>query len=120
MANPNPLYGTGIFRRRIHLRADGNTVAVELEDGNHGFRIVLRHDGEQVTDICMDALRHPFNTCPEAISPLRRIVGHRLDSPMQALRGGILGPLGGWVEKLLSEQNLLDLVRGKVKPLTLQ
>ncbi len=41
-------------------------------------------------------------------------------SPMQALRGGILGPLGGWVEKLLSEQNLLDLVRGKVKPLTLQ
>ena len=86
MAKPNPLYGTGVFRRRIHLRTDEGAVSVELEDGNHGFRIVLRHDGEQVTDICMDALRHPFNTCPEAISPLRRIVGHRLDSPMQALR----------------------------------
>ncbi len=40
-------------------------------------------------------------------------------SPLQALRGGILGPLGGWVEKLLTEQNLLDLVRRKVKPQTL-
>jgi len=40
-------------------------------------------------------------------------------SPMQALRGGILGPLGGWVEKLLTEQNPLDLIRGKVKPQTL-
>ena len=86
MAKPNPLYGTGIFRRRIHLRADNNAVAVELEDGNHGFRIVLRHDGEQVSGIDMDALRHPFNTCPEALGPLQRIVGHRLDSAAQTLR----------------------------------
>ncbi len=86
MAKPNPLYGTGIFRRRIHLRADGNTVAVELEDGNHGFRIVLRHDGEQVSGIDVDAVRHPFNTCPEAVGPLQRIVGQRLDISAQALR----------------------------------
>lgn len=40
-------------------------------------------------------------------------------SPLQALRGGILGPVGGWLEKLLSEQNLLDILKGKVKPQTL-
>lgn len=40
-------------------------------------------------------------------------------SPMQALRGGILGPMGAWVEKLLTEQNPLDLIRGKVQPKTL-
>ena len=45
MANPNPLYGTGIFRRRIHLRADDNAVAVELEDGNLE---VQRLDGRRV------------------------------------------------------------------------
>ena len=86
MANPNPLYGTGIFRRRIHLRADDNAVAVKLEDGNHGFRIVLRHDGEQVSGIDVDAVRHPFNTCPEAAVPLQRIVGQRLDISAQTLR----------------------------------
>ena len=78
MANPNPLYGTGIFRRRIHLRADDNAVAVELEDGNHGFRIVLRHDGEQVSGIDVDAVRHPFNTCPEAAGPS---AAHRRPAP---------------------------------------
>ena len=86
MAKPNPLYGTGVFRRRIHLRADDHTVAVELEDGNHGFRIVLRHDGEQVSGIDVDAVRHPFNTCPEAVDPLQRIVGQRLDISAQTLR----------------------------------
>lgn len=90
MARPNPSYGAGVFRRRIRLHAAANTVSVALEDGNHGFRIQLRHDGERVTDIGVDALRHPFDTCPEAAGPLQRSVGHRLDSPMQALRDRVV------------------------------
>jgi hypothetical protein len=45
-----------------------------------------------------------------------RIAGR---SPLQALRGGILGPIGAWVERVLSEQNLLDMMKGKVKAQTL-
>lgn len=90
MSRPNPDYGTGIFRRRIHLRAGEACVGVELEDGNHGFRLELRHDGEQVTAIAVDALRHPFDTCPEAVSVLQRIVGHRLASPLQELRNRLV------------------------------
>lgn len=86
MAKPNPDYGSGIFRRRIRLRADDALVAVELEDGNHGFRLRLRHDGRAVTAVEADAIRHPFGTCAEAIQPLALIVGHRLADGVKALR----------------------------------
>lgn len=86
MAKPNVNYGKGIFRRRIFVRGEPGIVTVELEDGNHGFRVRLEHDGEVVTDIKVDAVRYPFNTCPEAITPLRRIVGFPLCGDAQALR----------------------------------
>lgn len=86
MARPNPGYGNGIFRRRIRLRADGALVAVELEDGNHGFRLRLGHDGRAVTAIEADAIRHPFGTCAEAVQPLAHIVGHRLADGVKVLR----------------------------------
>lgn len=86
MAKPNPDYGKGVFRRRILVRGERGAVTVELEDGNHGFRVRLAHDGERVTDVAVDTIRYPFNTCPEAIRPLRRIVGFPLGDPAQALR----------------------------------
>lgn len=86
MAKANPRYGTGTFRRRIRLRAGDESVCVELEDGNHGFRLRLHHDGQAVTGIDVDAVRHPFNTCAEAVRPLRRIVGHVLGDSVKALR----------------------------------
>ena len=67
MAKPNVRYGNGVFRRRIRLRADAGRVTVELEDGNHGFRLRLHHDGHTVTGIDADTLRHPFGTCAEAV-----------------------------------------------------
>ena len=36
-------------------------------------------------------------------------------SPIQALQGGVLGPLGGWIGKILLEQNPIDLLRGRIK-----
>ncbi len=86
MAKPNSDYGKGVFRRRIFVRGEPGVVKVELEDGNHGFRVRLAHDGETVTDLTVDTVRYPFNTCPEAITPLRRIVGFPLDGDAQALR----------------------------------
>jgi hypothetical protein len=86
MAKPNVRYGNGVFRRRIRLRADAGRVTVELEDGNHGFRLRLHHDGHTVTGIDADTLRHPFGTCAEAVLPLREFVGHRLAAGAKSLR----------------------------------
>lgn len=90
MARPNPLYGTGTFRRRIRLRAAPREVSVDLEDGNHGFRLRLWHNGERVTTIEADPLRIPFNTCAEAVRPLQRAVGHRLDEDEATLRSRLV------------------------------
>lgn len=87
MAKPNPAYGSGIFRRRMSLRVAGHRVAVDMEDDNHGFRVRLEHDGDRVTGLEIDAVRHPFNTCPEAIRLLQqRLLGLRLDEEEKTLR----------------------------------
>ncbi|MBV6417642.1 MAG: hypothetical protein CMLOHMNK_02372 [Steroidobacteraceae bacterium] len=66
MLPPNPDYGRGIFRRQVRIRAGVREVHVDLEDSNHAFRLVLRHDGERVTAIEPQYVRHPFTTCPES------------------------------------------------------
>src|SRR5574337_1214784 len=86
MAKSNPLYGSGIFRRRLRLQVEDGKVSVELEDDNHGFRLRLLHDGEHVAALEVDAVRHPFNTCPEAVRPLQRVIGLRLGEEEAALR----------------------------------
>jgi hypothetical protein len=75
MGAPNPHYGTGIFRRRLHWQAGAGEVRVALEDSNHGFRLRLQHDGRCITAVSAEPLRHPFTTCPEAVASLQRIVG---------------------------------------------
>jgi len=68
-------YGQGRYRRRIRLRAEAGQVHGELEDTNHGFRCTVFHDGNKVTDIHSAALRIPFDTCPGATEPLRKLIG---------------------------------------------
>ncbi len=72
---PNPDYGQGIFRRRIKLDNEGNHVLAELEDCNHGFRLRLHHDGQQVTAIDVETLRYPLTTCKGAGEPLQALIG---------------------------------------------
>ena len=79
MLPPNPHYGSGLFRRRVCLRVASRHVTVELEDSNHAFRLVLRHDGERVTAIEPDYVRHPFTTCPESARHLAVLIDQRLD-----------------------------------------
>lgn len=75
MGAPNPYYGSGIFRRRLHWRATEGLVEVEIEDSNHGFRFRLRHDGSRIVGLSVDPVRYPFTTCPEATHAVERIVG---------------------------------------------
>jgi hypothetical protein len=80
MGSPNPGYGSGVFRRRLHWRALEGLVEVELEDSNHGFRLQLHHDGRQITDVTVEPVRFPFTTCPEAMRGVQHIIGRSLEN----------------------------------------
>ncbi|MBI4985113.1 MAG: DUF2889 domain-containing protein [Rhodocyclales bacterium] len=74
----NPNYGTGVFRRRLRFSVGVGVVAVDMEDGNHAFRLRLLHDGQRVVDIAAEAIRYPYATCPETMAQLRELVGQPL------------------------------------------
>lgn len=85
----NRAYGNGVFRRRIALSRGAGEILAELEDNQHGFRLVVCHDTQRVTDIRVETLRIPFNTCPGAAEPLRGMVGVPLDIDVAGLRNAI-------------------------------
>ncbi len=89
---PNPLYGTGVFRRRVRLRKQESKgrsteqlVIADLEDDNHRFRIMLYHDGQVVTRIEGEALRYPLTTCPGSLDLLKELVGTPLSDDPRSL-----------------------------------
>lgn len=90
---PNPAYGTGIFRRRLRLVVEEQAVRVDLEDSNHAFRLLLRHDGRCIGPVEVDFVRHPFTTCPEAGAILGHLPGRPLDGRLDVRRtvGGRAG-----------------------------
>ncbi|WP_101757880.1 DUF2889 domain-containing protein [Oceanicoccus sp. KOV_DT_Chl] len=79
-APTNPNYGQGVFRRRVRLSGQAGKVVAELEDCCHGFRSVVYHDGQQVTDIQAEALRIPLTTCTGAVEPIKALIGTDLNS----------------------------------------
>jgi hypothetical protein len=76
----------GSYRRRVHLRAQDQSVAAALEDDFHHFTLTLNHDGVKVTSIRAEALRHPFTTCPGAVDELQRLMGAPLTPSLIALQ----------------------------------
>lgn len=71
----NPDYGKGVFRRSIRLTGSEGKVQAELEDCAHGFRSTVYHDGKTVTNVEIEALRVPLNTCGGAAEPLKQLIG---------------------------------------------
>jgi hypothetical protein len=90
LRKPNPDYGKGAYRRKLHIHAGEREVRVALEDSNHAFRLSLSHDGRHVTDMAVDTVRFPFVTCREAAEPLRRLLGCPLDEDTAALRNRLV------------------------------
>jgi hypothetical protein len=82
----NPDYGSGTYRRRVRLAKRPGQLLAELEDTTHGFRLVLAHDGSRVTDIAVDPIRYPFDSCPGAAAMLTPLVGCPLATGQTALR----------------------------------
>lgn len=85
----NQDYGSGVFRRRIHLRAQGNTVFAELEDCAHGFRATLEHDGKLITNIHGESLRTPYDICRGATEPIKQFIGQKIDVSLMDLNQNI-------------------------------
>jgi hypothetical protein len=81
----NPNYGQGRYRRRIRLSTVDNSVFGELEDSNHAFRCTIIHDGAYVIDIQSEVIRIPFDTCPGAVEPIRKLIGLPLCEDTQEL-----------------------------------
>ncbi len=48
--------------------------------------MVLRHDGEHVSEVDGEAIRYPWTTCPGAVEPLRALMGMPLARSATAAR----------------------------------
>lgn len=101
MLPPNLNYGGSIFRRRVRLIVAPVETRVDLEDSIHAFRLALRHDGERITAIEAEFIRHPFTTCPGSRSHLAGLVGRRLDG---------LPEVRAAIETRLSCTHLMDMM----------
>lgn len=70
------------FRRRVEIvstvQGPCGEVRAALEDDFHHFRVSLRHEDGVLRDIDGHALRFPYSACPQAIEPLRELIGMRL------------------------------------------
>ncbi|BFM16941.1 hypothetical protein R50073_31240 [Maricurvus nonylphenolicus] len=74
-------YGTGTFRRHIHIKATSSTcIKGYLEDEPHAFSVELQHDQSKITSIEATWVRHPTSTCPGAIDKLKELEGAPLSS----------------------------------------
>lgn len=70
------------FRRRVEIvstfQGPCGEVRAALEDDFHHFRVSLRHEDGVLREIDGQALRFPYSACPQAIEPLRELIGMRL------------------------------------------
>lgn len=73
-------YGAGIYRRRITIKTKDQQVNVEMEDDPHGFKLQLNHDKQKITDIQVETLRYPYDTCPGATDKVRSLIGNSLSA----------------------------------------
>jgi len=66
----------GAYRRRIELvTVSPSVVEGELVDDFHHFRVSIAHADGVVTAVDGASPRHPWSTCPDALDPLRALVG---------------------------------------------
>jgi hypothetical protein len=82
-------YGTGVFRRRIRLRAEGRgagaagAVVGELEDDFHHVRVRVEHDGARVDRVSGETFRVPWASCPAAAAALEGLRGLALSPSLR-------------------------------------
>ncbi len=78
-------YGSGVYRRRIRLAAEGRVVRGTLVDDFHDFSVRLEHDAVRVSKLEGAARRIPWATCPAAAVPLARLEGMPLTRSLRSI-----------------------------------
>ncbi|QDX82213.1 hypothetical protein B9N43_13735 [Denitratisoma sp. DHT3] len=75
-----------ILRRRILIVGGDRSVRADVEDNQHRFGIIVRHDGHRVVAVEADTthVRSPWAQCPGATGNLPRLVGMALAPHPQA------------------------------------
>ena len=73
------------YHRRIRLVGTPGEVQGDVADGPHHFRVWIAHDGERVTDVRGESVRHPWTTCPAAAGQLQALVGMPLGGSSTAV-----------------------------------
>jgi hypothetical protein len=84
---PDPAYGTRICRRGVRLTKVEGAVIGELEDSVHALRCRVEHDGEVVTRIEAEFIRHPTTICGGALAMLDGLIGLPLSTPLTHFYG---------------------------------
>lgn len=84
---PNPDYGSGIYRRRLRIKKTLDMVVADLLDDYHEMACTLHHDGTHITRIGAYIQRAPFSTCPGASAATRELEGLPLSISRKALYG---------------------------------
>ena len=90
-----------VYHRKIRIIAEPGKVRGDIADGPHHFRVWLRHDGKQVTEVAGEAVRHPWTTCPHAAGELSQLVGMPLAESSTAV--------GRFAEPTLNCTHMFDL-----------
>ena len=65
----------GEYIRSLAIRSQGNTVSLAMEDLAHAFKIQFSHDGQSITAIEAEWVRHPVSSCIGAEQQLQSLVG---------------------------------------------
>jgi len=74
---PPRQYLGGSLDRVIPLVSRGGEVRAAVEEDFHYFRVALRHDGREMTDVTGDTRRGPYTPCSAAGARLKSYVERR-------------------------------------------
>lgn len=77
-------YGSGIYRRELHVRLAPGRAEGELIDDFHHFLVVVHHDGTRVTEVEGEVVRQPWETCAGALIALGALRGMPLEGSLRA------------------------------------
>jgi hypothetical protein len=78
-------YGSGVYRRRIRLAAEGLRVHGSLVDDFHDLSVRMTHDGVRVLKVEGTAHRLPWATCPGAAERLALLEGMPLTRSLRSI-----------------------------------
>ncbi|MGE0383207.1 MAG: hypothetical protein AB7Q97_00655 [Gammaproteobacteria bacterium] len=78
-------YGAGIYRRAIRVLTSAGTARADMEDDEHRYGAIIRHDGRRVTAAEGVPIRTPWTLCAGAAAKLAALAGMELsENPVGA------------------------------------